>query len=50
VSDDVYTTTTGTGPAIVHYKADRTTGIRKLSELDVPGLDAASIIALVHVP
>lgn len=47
VSDDVYTTTAGSSPAILHFRADSTT-VTKIGTHDVPGLDAADRLTVVR--
>jgi 6-phosphogluconolactonase (cycloisomerase 2 family) len=46
-SDDVYTTTSGSSPAILHFRADNT-ALLKIGEYTFPGLDRATRLALVH--
>jgi 6-phosphogluconolactonase (cycloisomerase 2 family) len=49
VSDDVYTTTTHTRPAIRHFVVDDTQ-VAEREDYDFPGLDAASVLAIAHPP
>ena len=49
VSDDVYTTTSGAIPAILHFRADDTQ-VTKIDDYSFPDLAYADVIAIAHPP